>query len=71
MLVLLTVSVNLHQILPPVWSAEGPVINVGVEPLCQVQSKASVIIWFQLQRLLSKLQSRLQTKGKHLEKKIT
>ena len=50
-------------LLPLVWSEEGPVIKVGVEPLCHVQSKLSVRSWFHEQRLLSKLQARSQTVG--------
>lgn len=46
---------------PPVWSVEGPVIRVGVEPRSNVQSKASVTAWLQPQRLPLKLQSRLHT----------
>ncbi len=43
------------------WSEEGPVIDVGVEPLCLVQSKTSVTIWVQLHMSLSKSQFILQS----------
>ncbi len=32
-----------QDLLPVVWSEVGPVIDVGVEPLCLVQSKTSVV----------------------------
>lgn len=50
---IMTQMVELRSV---VWSEEGPVSRVGVEPLCRVQSNASVTSCFHWHRSFSKLQ---------------